>query len=98
MSWAEIIGYVGAILSIATNSMRTMIPLRCMGIATNCVMIVYSFLGGIYPTLVVHLVVLPLNTTRLVQMLRLIRQVRHAASSDLSMDWLKPFMTKRAVR
>ena len=98
MSWAEIIGYAGAALSIATNSMRTMIPLRCFGIATNVVMIAYSFLGAVYPTLVVHLVVLPLNVVRLVQMLRLIRKVREASAGDLSMDWLKPFMTKRAAK
>jgi CRP-like cAMP-binding protein len=28
-------------------------------------------------------------------MLRLIKRVKHASKSDLSMDWLKPFMTRR---
>ena len=97
-SWAEALGYVGAMLSISSQSMRTMIPLRCLGIATNCVFIVYGLTCGVYPTLIVNSVVLPLNLTRLVQMLRLIRQVRQAAACDLSMEWLKPFMTKRSVR
>jgi Cyclic nucleotide-binding domain len=29
---------------------------------------------------------------------RLIRQVRHSANTDQSMDWLKPFMTKRTYK
>jgi len=35
---------------------------------------------------------------RLVEMRRLIRQVRNSANAELSMDWLKPFMTKRAYK
>jgi CRP/FNR family transcriptional regulator, cyclic AMP receptor protein len=33
-----------------------------------------------------------------VQMLRLVKKVELAASSDLSMEWLKPFMTRRRAR
>jgi CRP-like cAMP-binding protein len=98
LTWAEALGYIGAALSITANSMRTMIPLRCIGIATNCTFIVYGALCAVYPTLIVNLVVLPLNVTRLSQMLRLIRQVKQASRADLSMEWLKPFMTRREVR
>ena len=97
-TWAEALGYVGALLSISSNAMRTMVPLRCLGIATNLVFIVWGTLCGVYPTLIVNAVVLPLNVTRLVQMLRLVRQVRQAAAGDLSMEWLKPFMARRAVK
>ncbi|HEY8565874.1 MAG TPA: Crp/Fnr family transcriptional regulator [Beijerinckiaceae bacterium] len=98
-TWPEAIGYVGVVLSIATSSMRTMIPLRFMGIITNVTFLVYSALCGIYPTLLVNLVLLPLNATRLAQMLRLVRDVKRAsATGDLSMEWLTPFMTRRAVR
>jgi len=31
-------------------------------------------------------------------MLKLIKQIKAAASGDLSMDWLKPFMTKRTAK
>src|SRR4051794_1446927 len=55
MSWAEALGYFGAFLSIAANSMRTMIPLRCLGIVTNCVFILWAVLCGVYPTLIVNL-------------------------------------------
>ena len=96
--WAVALGYVGAALSILASSMRTMIPLRCLGLVTNCVFLVYGGMLGLYPTLIVNGVLLPLNATRLVQMLRLTRKVKAAASCDLSMDWLKPFMTRRTVK
>jgi CRP/FNR family transcriptional regulator, cyclic AMP receptor protein len=41
---------------------------------------------------------LPLNSLRLYQLIELIKKVRAAASSDLSMDWLEPFMTKRKYK
>jgi CRP-like cAMP-binding protein len=46
----------------------------------------------------VNLILLPLNGTRTWQMLRLIQKVRNASKSDLSMEWLKPFMTRRAIK
>ena len=78
--------------------MKTIIPLRCMGIATNVVGLVYAYLMGLYPSMTVNLILLPLNGVRLYQMLRLIQQVKQASKSDLSMDWLKPFMTRRKVK
>ena len=42
---------------------------------------------------------LPLNSYRLFQMMRLVRGVKILAlPEDLNMDWLKPFMTKRLCR
>jgi len=38
---------------------------------------------------------LPINIFRLMQMLKLVKNARAAAQGDLSMDWLKPFMTRR---
>lgn len=97
MIWAEAVGYIGAAFVIATYSMKTMIPLRTVGIASNCVFIVYGFAAGVYPTFVLHLILLPLNAHRLRQMLQLVRKVREASQGDLSMEWLKPFMTNRRV-
>lgn len=98
VSLAEAIGYAGVVLAIGTSAMRTMIPLRSMSVVTNAVFLVYGLLMGVVPTVVVNTILLPLNAGRLVQMVRLVRQVRRSASSDLSMDWLKPFMHPRSVR
>ncbi len=96
--WIEGIGYVGVALTVATYSMRRMMPLRIVGICANVFFILYGILAGVYPQLLLHGILLPLNTWRLVEMRRLTQQVASAASGNLSMDWLKPFMTRREVR
>jgi CRP/FNR family cyclic AMP-dependent transcriptional regulator len=45
-----------------------------------------------------HAILLPLNTWRAVQMLRLIRRVEVASKGDLSADWLKPFMKEEQLK
>ncbi|QFU16225.1 Crp/Fnr family transcriptional regulator [Microvirga thermotolerans] len=97
MTWIEAIGWLGAALSITGSAMRTIIPLRCIGIATNVVSLTYASLMHLYPSMTVNLILLPLNGFRLYQMLRLIQKVKAASQSDLSMDWLKPFMRQRSV-
>jgi CRP/FNR family transcriptional regulator, cyclic AMP receptor protein len=98
MTWIEAIGWLGAALAIAGSAMRTIIPLRCLGIATNVVSLTYASFMGLYPSMTVNLILLPLNGVRLYQMQRLIQKVKHASRSDLSMEWLKPFMTRRTVK
>ncbi|NEW86006.1 MULTISPECIES: Crp/Fnr family transcriptional regulator [Rhodopseudomonas] len=83
------------IFVLATATMRTMIPLRVFGILTNLLLIAVSIPTHNYPTLALHAVLLPLNAWRLHQMLQLVRDVKKSVNSDLSMDWLKPFMTER---
>lgn len=90
---AEFAGYVAAVLVFLTFYMKTMIPLRIVGICSNIAFIAYGYLGDLYPVLILHVILLPLNGLRLREMMRLTRQVRAAAQSDLEMDWLKPFTT-----
>jgi CRP-like cAMP-binding protein len=44
------------------------------------------------------LLLLPINAVRLRQMLKLVKKARTAAQGDMSMEWLKPFMTGRRYR
>jgi len=98
ISWIEALGYLGALLTFGTYSMKTMIPLRIIGLCANCVFIVYGYMAPVYPQLLLHGVLLPLNSLRLYQMLQLIGKVRTASQGDLNMDSLKPFMSKRACK
>jgi hypothetical protein len=97
LTWVDALAWLAAVLAITGSAMRTIIPLRCIGIATNAVSLVYAVIMRAYPSITVNLILLPLNTVRLYQMIRLIRQVKQASKSDLSMEWLKPFMTRRKV-
>jgi hypothetical protein len=92
---ANMLALIGAIFFVATLLMRTMVPLRVTGIISDVFFIGYGVLSGTVTTLILYLLLLPINIFRLAQMLRLVKRARIAAQGDLSMDWLKPFMNRR---
>src|SRR3954449_11466524 len=96
---AEHLGAAGSVFAsvfvVATYTMRTMIPLRIFGMLTNVILIATAIPSHNYLQLVLHGILLPLNGYRLHQMLQLVRDVKKSVNSDLSLEWLKPFMTER---
>ena len=97
MGVAEYAGYVAAFLVFLTFYMKTMVPLRVVGLCSNCAFITYGFLAELHPILILHCLLLPLNSLRLREMLLLTKRVREASRGDLNMDWLKPFTSSRRV-
>ena len=83
---------------VATTTMRTMIPLRVFGILSNLVLIATAVPSHNYLVMLVQALMLVLNSYRLHQMLQLVRDVKRSVNSDLSMEWLKPFMTERKCK
>jgi len=75
--------------------MKTMIPLRVFGILANVILILTAIPARNYLVMVVQLAMLLVNSYRLHQMLQLVRDVKKSVNSDLSMEWLKPFMIER---
>ena len=84
-----------SIFVVATTTMRTMIPLRVFGILANIVLFLTAIPAHNYLVMLVQAVMFLVNSYRLHQMLQLVRDVKKSVNSDLSMDWLKPFMTER---
>src|SRR5262249_31955745 len=64
----------------------------------NCVFIAYGYHASVYPQLLLHGVLLPLNALRMWEMLQLIEKVKAASQGDLNMEWLKPFMNRRECK
>jgi multidrug resistance efflux pump len=91
----EFVGYLAAGLVFATFYMKTMIPLRLVGITSNVTFLVYSWLAGVVPLFVLHSALLPLNILRLMQIRALLREVRKVAVGDLPLESLLPFMSQR---
>lgn len=60
--WIEGIGYFGVVVTVATYSMRRMMPLRIFGICANVSFIRYGILAEVDPQLLLHGILLPLNT------------------------------------
>ena len=99
---AEHVGTAGTLFAsvfvVATMSMRTMIPLRVFAILTNFVLIGTALPHRNYLVILVQVLALALNSYRLHQMLQLVRDVKRSVSGNLSMEWLKPFMTERPCK
>lgn len=72
IDWVSIVGYVAALFVVSTFCMKTMIPLRCFAIASNCCFIIYAYFTFpiLYPVLMLHGFLLPLNCHRLMCLLR----------------------------
>ena len=84
-----------SIFVVATTTMRTMIPLRIFGILANVVLFATAIPAHNYLVMLVQSAMFCVNSYRLHQMLQLVRDVKKSVNSDLSMEWLKPFMTER---
>jgi Cyclic nucleotide-binding domain len=95
---ANMMALTGAVFFVATLLVRTIVPLRVIGIISNVFFIAYGALAGSMATFFLYLLSLPINAIRLRQMLTLVKKARVSAQGDLSMDWLRPFMTPRKYR
>jgi len=98
MTWVTLAGYAASLMVFATFCMRTMVPLRLAAIGSNICFIIYGAAAGIYPVLVLHVVLLPLNGWRALQMLKLASKIEQAARGDQSLDALKPYMRTQTRR
>jgi CRP/FNR family transcriptional regulator, cyclic AMP receptor protein len=93
-----IAGWLAAALVFSSFFMKTMVPLRMIAICSNIAFMTYALLGlkygvfgRVYPILVLHASLLPLNIIRLRQQKALIRTVGEA-SEDETIRSLVPYM------
>lgn len=98
VTWADLPGYIGGTLVVASLMMKLIIPLRTLALLSNLCFIVYAYLHAQYPTLFLHALLVPLNGLRLMQMLKLIRRVRAAAQGENTMTLMKPYMKRRRCK
>ena len=96
--WIVVAAWVAATLVFCSFFMKTMIPLRIVAITSNMAFITYALLGlhygvfgRVYPILVLHACLLPLNVLRLRELQRLIAAVRGASDAD-ALEALVPYM------
>ncbi|MDE2282988.1 MAG: cyclic nucleotide-binding domain-containing protein [Hyphomicrobiales bacterium] len=94
---ADAMGYIAALLVFMTFWMKTMVPLRLAGLASNVFFIAYGGMLVAYPVLILHVLLLPLNVLRLREMLQLTKRVEKAAAGDHDMAWIKPFTSVRRM-
>ena len=95
---ANMCALIGASFLVATLLMRTMVPLRVANMVGNVFFVGYGALAGDIKTFLLYFLMFPINAIRLRQMLKLVEKARTATQGDMSMEWLKPFMTERKYR
>lgn len=98
MNWLATIGYVASALTFMTFCMKAILPLRYIALCSNVAFIIYGYFSDLYPVLLLHLFLLPLNGVRVLELRKLIGQVRQAGEGDVSIEHLLPFMTRRRFR
>jgi len=98
INFTNTLALIGAVLYVATLMVRTMVRLRVLSIVSMVFFIAYGVLAGAVATILLYALSLPINVVRLRQMLSLVNKARVSAQGDLSMDWLRPFMTPRKFK
>ena len=96
--WILAAAWLAALLVFASFFMKTMVPLRVVAIGSNVAFISYALLGlrygvfgRVYPILVLHSCLFPLNVVRLSQVRRLVAEV-HSATDEEVFRALVPYM------
>jgi len=95
---ANLFALIGSVFFVATLLTQTMVPLRVANMIGCLFFAAYGALAGAMTTLLLYLLMVPINAYRLRQMLNLVKMARGATQGDTSMEWLKPFMTERKYR
>src|SRR5580692_7085318 len=95
---ANMFALVGSAFFVATLLTQTMVPLRVSNMIGCAFFVGFGALAHDVKTLLLYLLMLPINAVRLRQMLNLVKKARTATQGDMSMEWLKPFMSERKYR
>jgi CRP/FNR family transcriptional regulator, cyclic AMP receptor protein len=66
-AWTDMIGYFAAFLLVLSFFMRSMTQLRITAICSSLAWLAYGWLDTLYPIIVLHMALLPLNSYRLWQ-------------------------------
>jgi len=86
-----LLAYVASALTVGSLGMKTMLPLRIVALFGNLIFIAYGVFEHLYFVTLLNLVILPVNVWRMVEIQRLIRNVREAANDNHVFDALMPF-------
>ena len=91
-----VLGMLGVAFTLASFSVRGMLPLRTLALAGSVCFIAYGLIEWQLPSILLNLVLIPLNATRLWEISRLSREMARATRESPVSQWLLPHMRRRA--
>ena len=65
MSWIDVLGFAAALSVLASFSMSTILALRTLALLSNVLFILYGLCAHIYPVLILHIILFPINSIKL---------------------------------
>jgi hypothetical protein len=65
MVWIDFIGFSARSASLPSFCMTTIVALRTFALLSNVLFILYGLCAHIYPVLVLHIILLPINLAKL---------------------------------
>ncbi len=65
MSWIDFLGFSAALSVLASFCMTTIVALRTLALLSNILFMLYGLCAHIYPVLILHLILLPVNLFKL---------------------------------
>ena len=92
------IGWIASAAVLATFCMNTMMPLRVLAIISNVLFCAFGAVAHIFPVLILHAILLPVNVVRLIQIRRLVLGMQSVENPELSVQGLLPFMSRRTLK
>ena len=98
MTTGYICGFIGAGLTLASYTMKSMMPLRMVALAANVFFVAYGWLEAALPTLVLYSGMIGINTKKVWDIRKLVRAIENAKSDTPVAEWLLPHMTHRQVK
>jgi CRP-like cAMP-binding protein len=94
------IGLLGGAFYLASHYMKAMVPLRMLSLGSNVMFIAYGLLHTNFnlrefvalPEILLNVILLPMNAKRLVEILRLTKQIEQVTEKSPLSEWLIPHM------
>ncbi len=81
LSLIDFLGLVAALSVLASFCMTTILALRSFALLSNFLFIAYGLLSPVYPVFFLHLVLLPINVTKLFRLQMEARSMQTSASA-----------------
>ena len=91
-------GFIGAVLTLASYLMKSMLPLRMMALAANVFFVAYGYLEAALPSLMLYATMIPINAKKIYEIKKLVRAIEHAKADTPVSEWLLPHMTRRQAK
>ena len=97
MTVGYVCGFIGAGLTLASYTMKSMFPLRLVALAANIFFVAYGWLEAALPSLVLYSLMILINLRKAWEIRNLVRAIENIKSDAPIAEWLLPHMTRRQV-